>query len=60
MSLKRPPPQEMEFYARVWKAGKNLLIPINKDLSEIYDLEGKFVKVRMEVVGAWRLPSQKP
>jgi len=50
----------MEFYARVWKAGKNLLIPINKDLSEIYDLEGKFVKVRMEVVGAWRLPSQKP
>lgn len=59
MSLKRPPPQKIEFHARLWTSGDRLLIPIGKDLARTYDLEGKFVKITMEIVGAWRLPSQR-
>ena len=59
MSSKRPPPQKLEFHARIWSSGNRLLIPITQDLANIYDLEGKFVKVDIEVLGIWKLPSQK-
>lgn len=59
MSLKRPPPQKLEFHARIWASGDRLLIPISKDMAQIYDLEGKFAKITLEIVGAWRLSSQR-
>lgn len=59
MALKRPPPQKLEFHARIWASGDRLLIPISKDMAHIYDLEGKFAKITLEVVGAWRLSSRR-
>lgn len=54
MSFKRPPPEKIEFYARIWSSGDRLLVPIDKDLAKTYDLEGKFVKVTLEVMGKWK------
>ena len=59
MSLKRPPLPKLEFYARIWKTGNKFVIPIGKDLSDMYEFEGKFAKVTVEVIGSWRLPSPR-
>jgi len=52
--------EKITFFRRVWKSGKTrLLIKIPPEHAEHYNLEGKFVKVTLEILGEWKLHENK-
>lgn len=47
--------EKITFFRRVWKSGKaKHIISVPEKVTQYYDLEGKFVKVTLEVLGAWK------
>jgi len=46
--------EKIVIYRKVWKHGQHLVISIPKDIAEHYKLEGKFVKVEIEVLKSWK------
>ena len=43
-------PEQIQFIKKVWKQGKRLVIGIPRLQAKFHELEGKYVKVTLEVV----------
>ena len=50
--------KSFSFFRRVWGKGNSLIIKIPPEHADYYQLEGKFVKVTLEVLGDWKSKSQ--